>query len=134
MDSRLDLIKHREICFCAVHPDPHQAQTALLLLTGIDGVHRVQLTGPRCISVSYDLAFLSLQQIEDALVDLGFHLDSSLLSKLRRALYYYTEETQRANAGYDSGSNCIQQVFINRYQRLRHGCRDDRPQHWRNYL
>jgi hypothetical protein len=133
--SAPELIKHREICFCQLHPDPQQAQTAMLLLAGIDGVLRVQLVGPACLHVSYHLSRISLRNIEEALLELGFHLESDLLSKLKRALFYYTEETQRANAGCDCGNaSCIRQVFVSRYQRLRHGCRDGRPQHWRSYL
>jgi hypothetical protein len=54
---------------------------------------------------------------------------------MRRALVHYTEQTQRMNMGCDRGDpNCTVKVFISRYQQREHGCRDDRPQHWRRYL
>ena len=76
-----------------------------------------------------------MKLIEDSLVELGFHLDNSLLYKLKRSLYHYTDETQRSNMGCCSDQcQCTREVFINRYQRLMHGCRDSRPRYWREYL
>jgi len=129
------LIKHREITFCELHPDTEQGQTALLLLSDIDGVHRLHVCDMGNLHISYDLRLISLLIIEEALTELGFHLSNSLISKLKRALHHYTEETQRANLGCcRNNDNCTREVFISRYQRIRHGCRDDRPTHWRRYL
>jgi hypothetical protein len=130
-----ELIKHREICFCRLHPDPHQAQTVMLLLSDIDGILGVRLGAGERVQVSYDLSRLSLKIIEEALIELGFHLDNSLFNKLMRALHYYSEEAQCANLGcHRGGSNHTLDVFIQRYQHLPHGCRDNRPEHWRRYL
>lgn len=134
MDREDTLIKYRSIVFCDLHPDPNQAQTAMLLLSDIEGVEHLNLDDDGVLLVGYDLRFLTLAIIEEALVEVGFHLHNSLMLKLKRALYQYTEETQRANLGLDKGCCNCTQIFINRYQRLRHGCRDDRPQHWRKYL
>ncbi len=133
MDAASDVIKHREIHFCALHPDKDQATTAMLLLSGAEGLVELRPVGPTCLHVSYDVTRISLKIIEDTLTELGFHLDASLLSKLKRALFYYTEETQCANLGC-ARSNCTREVFISRYERLRHGCRDHRPDYWRKYL
>jgi hypothetical protein len=134
MDS-VDFLKHREIVFDAMDPDCDQAQTAALRLADVEGVEQVQVISTYALGVSYDLRRISLQQIEEALDEAGFHLSNKLMYKLRRALYYYTEETQRANAGCGLGdSNCTRKVFIQRYRRLEHGCRDNRPEHWRKYL
>ena len=51
----------------------------------------------RAVDVAYDLHEHSLEELETALEDKGFHLDSTLLSKLMRALIYYVEETQMHN-------------------------------------
>lgn len=134
MEPDIDnLIKHREIQFCALRPDP-QAHDAGLLLSDIDGVQQVQPLSANLLHVHYDVTRITLQVIDQALTELGFHLSSNLLAKLKRALYYYTEETQRANLGLDKGCDTCIQVFVNRYEKLRHGCRDDRPAHWRGYL
>ena len=130
-----ELIKHREIRFCRLHPDPQQAQTVMLLLSGIDGILGVRLAEGECVQVSYDLSRLSIKIIDEALIELGFHLDNSLFSKLMRALYYYAEEAQCANLGSrDSRSHQTLDIFIQRYQHLPHGCRDNRPEYWRRYL
>ena len=50
-----------------------------------------------CLIVVYDLRRITLQRIENALSELGYHLDNSLLCKLKRALFHYAEETQREN-------------------------------------
>ncbi|OOZ38617.1 hypothetical protein BOW53_14860 [Solemya pervernicosa gill symbiont] len=136
MDNDKDgLIKHREIIFCELHFDKNQGQTALLLLSDIEGVHHLRVSEKGTLHISYNLQLISLKIIEDALIELGFHISSNLLNKLKRALYHYTEETQRANLGCcRDNDNCTREIFINRYQRIRHGCRDERPTHWRKYL
>ena len=123
-------LKHREILFTTPHPDPNQAQSAMVMLVDIDGIDKVIALTPTQLSISYDVTLITLQLIEQALIDLGYHLDNSLLSKMKRALYYYTEETLRINLGCP---NCTQKLFIHRYQQQVHGCRDERPQHWRHY-
>ncbi len=133
MQTPDDLFKQREIAFCLLRPDD-QAQAAGALLSGIDGVHHAEPQSQTLLLVRYDLSRITLQVIEESLIELGFHLSSNLMSKLKRALYYYTEETQRANMGLENETSTSIQVFINRYQRLNHGCRDGRPEHWRGYL
>lgn len=123
-------LKHREILFATPHPDANQAQSAVVMLVDVDGVEQVSALTPTQLSISYDVTLVTLNLIEQALSELGFHLDNSLLSKMKRALYYYTEETLRINLGCP---NCTQKVFVHHYQQQAHGCRDERPEHWRNY-
>ncbi len=136
MDADLDiLLKHREIAFSKLHPDPNQAQTATLLLSDLDGVNHVHFVSPTFMRISYNVLNITLEQIEDILRELGFHLDNRLIYRMKRSLYIYTEDTQRANHGCLKGDkNCTQKVFIKRYQAIKHGCRDQRPAHWRKYL
>lgn len=133
--AEAELIKHREIAFTELHPDSKQAHTAASALVDAPGVVRAEPLSPTLLSISYDLLQISLEQIEDALTEAGYHLSSRLIFKLKRALYYYTEETERANNGCPRGeSNCTQRIFITQYGRHAHGCRDQRPEHWRKYL
>ncbi len=136
MNTRtLDTVKQREIVFGRLHPDPNQAESAAGLLGNVTGILELQVTDQLRMQVCYDLNHITLRIIEEILMEVGFHLDSSLLSKLKRALYYYTEEVQLENlGGAREDVDSTQKVFVNRYQRLRHGCRDDRPLHWRKYL
>lgn len=128
------LVRHREIRFCRLHPDETQAHSASLLLSDVDGVLHVQPLEPHLLHIRYDISLITLNIIEEALVEMGYHLDNSLMHKLKRALYYYTEETQRANLGMEGTCCADKQVFIKQYLKRSHGCRDERPEHWRNYL
>jgi len=130
-----DCIKHREIHFCNLHAKSEApAYSAMLLLADINGIVGLHPVSATCLRVSYDLRTLSLQITEEVLVEVGFHLDNSLFNKLRRSLFYYTEETQCVNMGHVYDSKTTRDIFIECYQRLPHGCRDDRPNHWRKYL
>ena len=127
------LTKHREIQFRGPHPESNQAQAATLALSDAEGILRLDPLSVQSLRVSYDVRLITLQAIEESLIDLGYHLDNSLLNKLKRAVYYYTEETQRANLGHHEKVH-THKVFVDRYHRSPHGCRDCRPQHWRKYL
>lgn len=127
-------LKAREVGFCALHPEEAQAHSASLVLQGIDGVDSIQLITEQMLHVQYDIRMITLQMIEEGLTELGYHLDNSLLVRLKRALFYYTEEIERENLGISQASGVTPQVFIHRYQKIRHGCRDQRPEYWRNYL
>jgi len=129
-----DLIKRREIRFCHLHPDPEQASSALLLLSDADGIIDIQYVDGLCLYVSYDLRILTLQAIEDVLVKLGYHLDGRLLYRMKRALYAYSEETQRANMDSAVETDTTTSVFVQRYSSNYHGCRDTRSMYWRKYL
>jgi len=133
--SKADRIKHRQIFFAELHPVPDQAQEAALFLIDVPGVLCAERVAQNVLGVRYDLLMISLEEIEDALREIGLHMSNNLMMRIKRALYYYTEETIRANCGCPRGeSNCTQQVFAKRYQVLNHGCRDHRPEHWRRYL
>lgn len=130
-----DTIKHREIWFRGPHEDSNQARTATLLLLDIEGIIHVAPTNETQLQVSYDLTMISLQLIEEVLAEFGFHLDNNLLIKLKRALWHYSEEIEQTQLGCKRGrGNCTQAVFINHYRQRPHGCRDERPEHWRHYL
>ena len=134
MSEEEELIKRREIRFCHLHPDPNQARSALLLLSDAFGVVEIALANEICLYVTYDVRHLTLDAIEKVLIRLGYHLDSRLLYRMKRALYSYSEETQRANMGVSDTTDNTTQVFVKRYTSNYHGCRDKRPDHWRKYL
>ena len=128
-------IKQREIAFDSLQPGPQQVLTAVELLKDLEGVESVEANAEHRVEVRYDLRHVSLQMIEELLQELGFHLDNSLVFKLRRALYYYTEDNERTRVALHHGDpNDTREVFMRRYARMRHGCRDERPGYWRRYL
>ena len=132
-----DSIKHREIGFSKPHPNPQQARSAVLVLSGVEGVVDVSIAhaSSETIRVSYDLSIISLSLVEDFLSELGFHLDNSLLCKLKRALYYFTEENERQNLlSNRDQDHSTRDIFMRNYRCKMHGCRDERPEYWRKYL
>ncbi|MES9989733.1 MAG: hypothetical protein AB2603_11035 [Candidatus Thiodiazotropha endolucinida] len=134
-DNPHDLVKNRDIHFAELHPDPNQAATAALLLADVEGILKATPCSATHLHVSYQLLEVSLEQIETGLTAMGLHIDNRLLYRLKRALYHYTEETERVNLGCNrSDSKCTRMIFADRYQRMNHKLRDQRPEHWRKYL
>ena len=135
METDVDnLVKDREICFATLHPSADQARAAALTLGEIEGIQQLQTFGPALLRVRYHLLSTTYSELLGRLEEEGFHIANDLLYRLKRALYCYTEETQRANLGCHAGErNCTRKVFVNRYKRQEHGCRDSRPEHWRQY-
>ena len=89
----------------------------------------------RAIGVAYDLHEHSLEGLETELQDKGFHLGSSLLNKLVRALIYYVEETQLHNL--DAPERLLKksqnEAYTQAWERHLHGDHDDTPPEWREY-
>jgi len=136
MEQEGDILKkQREIVFCTLHPDTNQAGSAAAMLLEMDGITHATARNEATLEVHYHLLVITLADIELLLESKGFHLDNRLVHKIKRALYHYTEETQRANMGCARGeTNCTQKVFANNYRKREHGCQDERPDHWRRYL
>lgn len=133
--AEADRIKHRQINFRDLHPDRNDALTAARFLKDVPGVLHAAPESPILLDLTYDIRLTCLEEIESALNELGLHLDNGLLYRMKRALHYYTEETLRENHGIKrSDSQCTKLVFAKRYESIEHGCRDQRPEHWRRYL
>lgn len=126
-----DLEKTREIVF---HPLPAgQAERALALLQGLDGLVVEATKMPTHLRVRYHVCEYTLEGLETALSSQGFHLDNSLLSKLKRALAYFCEGIQRSNVEANEPDIKSQQAFMKVYENHLHGDRDDTPEEWRDY-
>ena len=130
-----DRIKHRLLPFSKLHPDKNQARTAAMDLADREGIVRVEPISAIALKISYDVLQTTLQEIEQVIGELGLHLDRDLMYRLKSALWHYTEETQRANCGCPRGdTNCTRKVFVQRFEKRDHTCRDHKPEHWRRYL
>ncbi|MCD6705225.1 MAG: hypothetical protein LT080_02070 [Thiobacillus sp.] len=126
-----DLEKIREIVFHDLPPG--QAEHALVLLEGLEGlVATVGSDGSRLL-VRYHICEYTLEGLETALASQGFHLDNSLMSKLKRALAYFSESVQRRNVAADEPDIKSQQAFMKVYENHLHGDCDDTPEEWRGY-
>jgi len=126
-----DLEKVREIVFHALPVG--QAERALVLLEGLDGLVVTVGPGGNTLLVRYHICEYTLEGLETALASQGFHLDNSLLSKLKRSLAYFCESVQRRNVAANEPDIKSQQAFIQVYERHLHGDRDDTPEEWRGY-
>lgn len=126
------LHKEREIRFAALPPG--QVARALQALRMLKGLVVIPGERPRSLVVRYCVLDYSLEMLEDALQEAGYHLECSLYSKLVRALVYFCEETQRHNL--ESPERLIKksnEVYINVYDQHPHGDHDDTPVELREY-
>ena len=125
--------KERSIRFAEFPPG--QAPEAADFLGELAGLEIVPRIADRSIAVAYDLHEHSLEELESALQDKGFHLECSLLNKLVRALIYYIEETEIHNL--DAPRRLLKksqnEAYTHAWERHPHGDHDDTPPEWREY-
>lgn len=120
------LRKHREIRFGKLPPG--QVERALELLSRLDRFEAAQGSNESSVSVWYDIDDYTLESLEGALRQQGFHLDNTLYSKLIRALVYYCEETQLRNMhGPQRLIKQSHEVYSKAWDHHPHGDRDDTP-------
>ncbi|MCX7672243.1 MAG: hypothetical protein N2Z63_01385 [Thiobacillaceae bacterium] len=130
MTPAADTVKRREIVF---HPTPPaQIERAHALLTALPRLV-VQRSGERALTVHYDLNDHCLEALEGWLTAQGFHLEVSLLLKLKRALIYHVERVQRENLREPELSTKNYKPHVEVWSRRPHGDHDDTPQEWRQY-
>lgn len=127
-----DLNKTREIVF---HGLPEgQAHRARDLLDGLDDIEAsLDEKCGEALKITYNVRNYTLEGLEKALETQGFHLDNSLMQKLRRALVYFCEKIQRENLAINAPDVKSQQVFARAYEQHMHGDRDETPEEWREY-
>ena len=123
-----DVIKTRELQFLSKLPGVDAAEKAQRLLSRVKGIEAVELVRPGRLSLRYDVRLLTLQMIEAALRDVGFFLDNKLTTRIRRSLFAYCEDAQRASLGVEHDA---EHVILSHPDSATH---DPRPHNWRNYL
>ena len=131
--SAAPLRKERTIRFSEIPPG--QVAQAAAFLGGLPGLEVRANPQPLGIDVAYDLLDYSLEDLENALIDKGFHLDTTLLSKLMRALHYYVEETELHNLGAPERllKSPQNEAYVQAWEHRLHGDHDDTPPEWREY-
>ena len=126
-----DLEKNREIVF---HPLPvGQVERAQSLLEGLEGLDVTIAIESHRLLVRYHVCEYTLEGLETALVSQGFHLDNSVLSKIKRVVAYYCESVQRRNVAANEPDIKSQRAFVRVYERHLHGDCDETPEEWRDY-
>jgi hypothetical protein len=128
-----DLKKKREILFSKFPPG--QVPEAADDLQHIEELSVEPKYEKRALDVTYDLQQHTLEELEEHLVDKGFHLDNTLMSKLTRALIHYVEETQLHNLGVPEKliKPSAQEAYVQAWEHRPHGDHDDTPPEWREY-
>lgn len=134
MTTSDDLKKHREIVFAKFPPD--QVPVAADDLQRMQEIAVQAILDKRAVGIDYQLTDHTLAEIESHLVDQGFHLDNTLMNKLKRALIHYIEETQLHNL--DAPEKLTKQVaqdeaYVHAWEHRPHGDHDDTPPEWREY-
>ncbi|MBS1190751.1 MAG: hypothetical protein H6R10_2543 [Rhodocyclaceae bacterium] len=128
-----DLKKRRDILFSKFPPG--QVPEAADHLQRLDEVDVQPKHEKRTVGVGYELTQHTLQELEEHLLDRGYHLDNTLMSKLTRALVYYVENTQLHNL--DAPERRIkrssQEAYVKAWESHLHGDHDDTPPEWREY-
>jgi hypothetical protein len=126
------LYKEREILFAKFPPG--QVPEASDHLAEKEALEVSPLVERRAVGVGYELTHYTLSDIEEELVDKGFHLDNTLLSKLTRALIHYVEETQLHNL--DAPEYTLKradEAYVHAWEQHPHGDHDETPPEWRDY-
>ena len=131
--SDADLKKKREILFAKFPPG--QVPEAADDLSHVDEVAVEPKFEKRAIGVAYDLSRHTLRELDEHLIDRGYHLDNTLMSKLTRALVYYVEDTQLHNLGAPEKrlKRSEQEAYVKAWEQHPHGDHDDTPLEWREY-
>ncbi|MFZ5555201.1 MAG: hypothetical protein ACOZDY_00535 [Pseudomonadota bacterium] len=126
-----DTFKRRPIVF---HPVPAgQARQAAALLARVDGLDVRCEPDAVTLTVAYHLPGFTLEGIEQALEAHGFHLDGSLMQRLRRAVVHYAEEVQCENLQVPERCEKCREIWVRAFQHHAHGDHDDTPEEWRAY-
>ena len=131
--SSSDLKKNREILFSKFPPG--QVPEAADDLHHLGDIAVEPRFEKRSLGVAYDLQQHTLRELDEHLVDKGYHLDNTLLTKLTRALIYYVEDTQLHNVGAPEKrlKRSSQEAYVHAWENHPHGDHDDTPPEWREY-
>jgi hypothetical protein len=130
MTTACDIQKRREIVF---HPlPPGQIQRALGLLAQLPGL-RTTVLSPSGLQIEYCIDEHCLEEIEALLWSQGFHLEGSLLIRIKRNLAYYCERVQRENLGKPAPRTKNYPAHIEAWAKRPHGDHDETPAEWRQY-
>lgn len=136
MPANDDVIKIREIRFTRYglnqtndqgHID--QANKALRSLADVNGIEEMTVTTTNVLQISYDVRLLTLQMLESALVEVGFNLDLSITTQIKRSLFAYCEEAQRSSLGLEQSKTENSSISLSDS-----GAHDPRPDNWRHYV
>lgn len=130
MTAPCDTLKRREIVFHPTPPD--QVERAQALFAGLPGLTVVH-AAPRTLHIAYSVLDYTLQDLESILDGQGFHLEATLLIRIKRNLAYYCERVQRENMGRPEPRTKNFKAHVESWDKRPHGDHDETPSEWRQY-
>lgn len=133
MTDSSELEKQRDIVFS--EEPPGQIDRAYQLLSGLPDCKVEHSDTPNALRVSYNLGHYTLEGMENALTEEGFHLDHSMLRSIERNVIYYSEDTicHNMDIPMQFTKKKIREIFVNAYEHEPHGDHDDTPPELRDY-
>lgn len=110
-----------------------QAKEAFILLQDLPHLTVLSSVGDTGLIIHYELPLYTLERIEAALIDQGFHLENTLFIKLKRSLIHYVESVQCQNMSQPLQRERSQRIFAQVYEHHAHGDHDATPPELREY-
>ncbi|MDK9725792.1 MAG: hypothetical protein OEL88_13005 [Sterolibacteriaceae bacterium MAG5] len=118
--------KHREIRFNKLRL--WQVDHAKALLESLENLEVAPGVMPNSLSVWYEVTDYTMEGLETALVNQGFHLENTLYCKMIRALVYFCEDTQLRNMSQPERLiKKSHEVYSKAWEHHPHGDHDDTP-------
>ncbi|TDJ64897.1 MAG: hypothetical protein E2O35_08075 [Proteobacteria bacterium] len=124
------MIKNIQLVISGDDADLARVRSKLLELAGVG---EVILEGA-IVRVAYDLCDTTCAQVVDQIEGLGLMPVLNVWQRLCLRLRCYREAIHKQELNNDIGwDSFVREIYVSRYRHRRHGRRDDRPRHWRQY-
>ena len=107
----------------------NQAEKAMKLLADVEGIESMSAKSSTSLNIHYDIQQLTFQILEAALAEVGFELDNSMFTQIKRALFAYCEDTQRSSLGIEQAKADLEALSLSESS-----AHDPRPDNWRHYV
>lgn len=118
--------KHREIRFNKLRL--WQLDQAKALLESLENLEVAPGVLPNSLSVWYEVTDYTMEGLETALINQGFHLENTLYCKIIRALVYFSEDTQLRNMSQPERLiKKSHEVYSKAWEHHPHGDHDETP-------
>ena len=113
--------------------DPELDPGLTTALSELPGITEVESHGGRLL-VRYDLRETNPAVIVELIEARGGVLSLTRRERLRLRARCYREAVHREDLNNEIGwDSFVREIYVSRYRHRRHGRRDDRPRHWRQY-
>jgi hypothetical protein len=122
-----DLVKNRTLRFS--RRGDNQAEKAMKLLADVEGIKDMSTNSSEALKIHYDIQQLTFQILEAALTEVGFELDNSLFTQIKRSLFTYCEDAQRSSLGIEQAKADLEALSLSESS-----AHDPRPDNWRHYV